>query len=259
MYILSACGGITIEYISTCIEALDPLFANGGYPRGNTILLTGGPGSGKSIFSMQFVCRGAKDLGEPGVYVTLDETPYSIKKNMAAFGWDFDGLIAEKKLIILDAASARIGSVMRDHTSKGAGVAMKSEHMMQAGLDATTMISQITNAIQSIGAKRLVIDSLSVMKMQAQTDSQLRTGMLRLSSALSAMDVTSLIINDAATSSIGITEFPQEAFVFDGLITLTLDTESQERRINIRKMRGTKHVIGSFRFDITTSGIKVIP
>jgi KaiC/GvpD/RAD55 family RecA-like ATPase len=83
--------------------------------------------------------------------------------------------------------------------------------------------------------------------------------MLRLSTALSSTKVTSLVINDAKTNTIGIHEFPPEAFVFDGMVTLNLDTDSQERRLSIRKMRGTKHVIGSFRFDITESGISVTP
>ncbi len=241
------CGGFNIEYVKTCIGALDPLFANGGYPKSSTILVLGGPGSGKSIFGMQFICKGAAEYGEPGIYVTLDETPKKIKNNVAAFGWDLDALEAENKIIILDAASAR------------AGASSRTEHSIEAGLDIISTISQITNAIKEIGATRLVIDSLSVMNLPAQTDAQSRTSMLRLSSALADMDVTSLVITDAKTSSVGISEFPTEAFVFDGVITLRLDTDSQERRISIRKMRGTKHVIGSFRFDISESGINVVP
>lgn len=241
------CGGFKIEYVKTCIGAFDSLFSNGGYPKGSTILVLGGPGSGKSIFGMQFIYKGAEEYGEPGVYVTLDETPEKIKKNIASFGWNLDTMEAENKIIILDAASARAGALV------------KSEHSMQAGLDINSTISQITTAIKEINATRLVIDSLSIMNLQAQSDAQIRTSMLRLSSALAGMDVTSLVINDAKTGAIGISEFPTEAFVFDGVVTLNLDVDSQERRINIRKMRGTKHVIGSFRFDISESGINVMP
>ena len=156
-------------------------------------------------------------------------------------------LEAEKKLIIIDAASARAGEDIR------------AEHSIQAGLDINNIIYELQKAIEEIDAKRLVIDSLSIMNLQAQNDAQVRTGMLRLSTALSATNVTSLVINDARTNKIGIHEFPQEAFVFDGVLTLNLDTDTQERRIAIRKMRGTKHVIGSFRFDIGESGISVMP
>lgn len=210
-------------------------------------MVIGGPGSGKSIFSMQFICRGATEHGEPGIYVTFDETPEKIKRNTASFGWDLDALEAENKIIIIDAASSR------------AGEQLKPEHSIQAGLDINNTIYELTNAIEEINASRLVIDSLSIMNLHAENDAQIRTSMLRLSTALSATNVTSLVINDARTNTIGIKEFPQEAFVFDGVITLNLDTDSQERRVSIRKMRGTKHVIGSFRFDISESGISVSP
>jgi circadian clock protein KaiC len=196
---------------------------------------------------MQFICKGATDHGEPGIFVTFDETPEKLKKHTAAFGWDLEALESEKKIIIVDAASAR------------AGEELKSDHSIQAGLDINNTIYELQKAIGEIDAKRLVIDSLSVMNLHAQNDAQIRTSMLRLSTALSATSVTSLVINDARTNTIGIHEFPQEAFVFDGVLTLNLDTDTQERRVSIRKMRGTKHVIGSFRFDISESGISVMP
>jgi circadian clock protein KaiC len=236
-----------MEVLKTGINGLDPLFTNGGYPKGNTVLVIGGPGSGKSIFSMQFICKGVTEFGEPGIYVTFDETPEKLKRHMKAFGWDLEALEAEKKLIIIDAASSRAGEEQR------------SEHAIQAGLDINNTIYELQKAIEEIDAKRLVIDSLSIMNLHAQNDAQIRTSMLRLSTALSATNVTSLVINDAKTNTIGIHEFPQEAFVFDGVLTLNLDTDTQERRISIRKMRGTKHVIGSFRFDISESGISVMP
>ena len=236
-----------MEVVNTGIGGFDPLFTSGGYPKGNTILVIGGPGSGKSIFSMQFICKGATEYGEPGIYVTFDETPEKMKRHMKAFGWDLEALEAEKKLIIIDAASSRAGEEQR------------SEHSIQAGLDINNTIYELQKAIEEIDAKRLVIDSLSIMNLHAQNDAQIRTSMLRLSTALSATKVTSLVINDAKTNTIGIHEFPQEAFVFDGVLTLNLDTDTQERRVSIRKMRGTKHVIGSFRFDISESGIAVTP
>ncbi len=181
--------------------------------------------------------------------MTLDESPKKLKRNVAPFDWDLDTLEAEKKIILLDileATSARPEMIQSDQS-------------MTAGLDIDSIISQITNAINEIGATRLVLDSLSILNLHAQNEAQIRTNMLRLSGALSATDVTSLIITDAKTGSIGINEFPQEAFVFDGVITLNLDASSQERRVSVRKMRGTKHIVGSFRFEISDSGISVMP
>ncbi len=225
------------------------MFANGGYPKENAILVMGGPGSGKSIFGVQFLYKGAVEYGEPGVYVSLDETPKGLKRNVSNFGWDLEALEAEGKIKVMDILEA---------TSARPDM-MQSEQSMTTELDIDNAISHITNAINAIGAKRLVIDSLSILNLHAATEAQIRTNMLRLSGALSAANVTALVINDARTNKIGITEFPHEAFVFDGVITLNLDPDSQERRVAIRKMRGTKHVIGSFRFDITDSGITVMP
>lgn len=198
---------------------------------------------------MQFIYKGAVEHGEPGVYVTLDETPASLRRNMSDFGWDFGPMEAEKKIKLLDILEAT--TARPDMIS--------SEQSMQAEMDIDNAISHITNAINEMGATRLVIDSLSIMNLHASSEAQIRTNMLRLSGALSQANVTALILNDARTNTIGIKEFPQEAFVFDGVITLNLDTDSQERRVSIRKMRGTKHVIGSFRFDISESGISVMP
>ena len=225
------------------------MFANGGYPKENAILVMGGPGSGKSIFGVQFLYKGAVEYGEPGVYVSLDETPKGLKRNVSNFGWDLEALEAEGKIKVMDILEA---------TSARPDM-MQSEQSMTTELDIDNAISHITNAINAIGAKRLVIDSLSILNLHAASEAQIRTNMLRLSGALSAANVTALVINDARTNKIGITEFPHEAFVFDGVITLNLDPDSQERRVAIRKMRGTKHVIGSFRFDITDSGITVMP
>jgi circadian clock protein KaiC len=234
-----------MEYVTTSIEGFDNMFSNKGYPRGNSILVIGGPGSGKSIFAMQFICGGAQTHGELGIYVTLDEIPERLKRNVAPFGWDADALEDEKKIIIIDALL---------------GTGLTSDRTMEVGglnIDAT--ISHIITAIKEIGATRLVIDSLSIMNLYADSEAQTRANMLRLSAALSGINVTSLIITDAKTNNVGINEFPQEAFVFDGVITLNLDANSQERRISIRKMRGTKHIVGSFRFDISESGISVAP
>ena len=238
-----------MEFVKTGIAGFDNLFANGGYPKENTILVMGGPGSGKSIFGVQFLYKGVVEYGEPGVYVSLDEPPKSLRRNVSSFGWDLEALEAEGKIKLMDILEA---------TSARPDM-MQSEQSMTAELNVDSALSHITNAISEVGATRLVIDSLSIMNLHADSDAQVRTNMLRLSGALSQANVTALVINDAKTNTVGIKEFPHEAFVFDGVITLNLDSETQERRVSIRKMRGTKHVIGSFRFDITDSGISVMP
>jgi len=233
-------------FVKTGILNLDSFFERGGYPRGNTILLLGGPGSGKSIFGMQYLYRGACDNGEPGIYVTLDEPPAKIRRNTALFGWDLAS-VEGKRLILVDAVSGRTGS------------ASSETYRATAGIDVNSITNLVQTTVSEVGAKRLVIDSISVMNLSAKSDFEMRTQLMKLSQTLSKLDVTSLVLAEARDEDMGVTTFPPEAFMFDGVISMRLDTNRQERRISIRKMRGTRHVIGSFKFNITDSGIEVTP
>jgi circadian clock protein KaiC len=233
-----------MEVVRTGIPGLDNLFAIGGFPKGNTILLIGGPGSGKSIFGMQYLYSGITEYDEPGIFITFEETPEKIRRNMHAFGWNLEALEKKEKLIIMDAVTYRISGDVDEET-------------LRSGLDVDNLIANLDDAISAISAERVVIDSLSVMGLYAYDEFEKRTKLLRLSNLLSMRNVTSLVITEARNVDIGIKEFPIETFMFDGVISLRLDTETQERKISIRKMRGTKHVIGSFKFSITDDGIEL--
>ncbi|MFQ6136037.1 MAG: ATPase domain-containing protein [Candidatus Hydrothermarchaeales archaeon] len=236
-----------MEFVSTGIGDFDALFTNGGYPKGNTILLLGGPGSGKSIFGVQYLYNGATQYGESGIYITLEETPEKIRRNMLHFGWDLKPLEDDGKLTIVDATTPRI---------QAEGI---EEEVIERGLDVENLIANLEDTVKSINAMRVVIDSLSVMGLYSKTDFEVRTKLLRLSNALSDLGCTSLVIAEARKEDVGLKEFPPETFMFDGVISLRYDTDSQERRIAIRKMRGTKHVLGTFKFYITENGIRVSP
>ncbi len=237
-----------MEFVKTGIGDFDALFAHRGYPQGNSIIVMGGPGSGKSIFGMQYVYNGALKYDEPGIYVSLEETPDKIRRNMQDFGWDLKTIEDTGKLIIVDATSPR--------TMTDAGI---GKEVIERGLNVENIIANIEDIVKETTAKRIVIDSLSVMGIYSQNDFELRTQLLTLSSALSNLGCTTLVIAEAKTDDIGIREFPPETYMFDGVITLRYDTDSQDRKIAIRKMRGTKHVLGSFNFTINDNGITVNP
>ncbi len=236
-----------MEFVKTGIGDFDALFAHRGYPKGNSIVVLGGPGSGKSIFGMQYIYNGASKYDEPGIYVSLEEMPDKIRRNMQHFGWDLKTIEDAGKLVIVDATSPR---VMSEGVEK---------EVMESGLNVENIIANIEDIIKEINAKRIVIDSLSVMGIYSQSDFELRTQLLTLASSLSNLGCTTLIIAEAKTDDIGIREFPPETYMFDGVITLRYDTDSQDRKIAIRKMRGTKHVLGSFKFTINDDGITVNP
>ncbi len=235
-----------MDVVKTGIADFDPLFESGGYPRGNQILVIGGPGSGKSIFCSQFLHAGAKLYGEPGIYVTLEEPPEKIIRNTAPFGWDFKGLEKEGKVRFIDSVSLR---------AKGGGTV--DQELLKESLDVDNMSVFIESAIREISAKRLVIDSLSLMGLYTKDEFALRSKLLRLSEMLSSNGVTTLLIAEAKSRDVGVDDYPVEMFMFDGVITLELDRDSKDRRVSINKMRGTKHVIGAFRFNITKSGIEL--
>jgi KaiC/GvpD/RAD55 family RecA-like ATPase len=232
-----------MEYVRTGIEDFDGLFAKNGYPLGNSILVIGGPGTGKSIFGLQFLYKGATLYDEAGIYVTLEETPKKIERNVASLGWDIRKLVEERKILIMDATSPRIKETDTDVIKRGLGV--------------DNLIANLKEMITSINAKRVVIDSLSVIGLYGTDEFDTRTKLIRLGVSLSEMDVTSLVVTEAKTNEMGTSEFPPETFLFDGLIWMVLDTNSQERRIAIRKMRGTKHVLGAFKFVIGDEGISI--
>lgn len=232
-----------MKAVKTGITGLDELFSIGGYPRGSSILLVGGPGSGKSILGMQYLYYGATEYGEPGIFFTLDEPPEKIKRNTKSFGWELESLEKEGKLLIMDAVSY----MLKDQ------VDLES---LREGMDVDNFIANFREAVEATNAKRIVLDSLAVMNLYAQDDFEKRRKLLKLSYQLTRQDVTSLIITEARSSDIGFHEFPPESYMFDGLITLRLEPENQLRKISIRKMRGTKHVVGNFKFKITSSGIE---
>ncbi len=231
-----------MEYIRTGIDGLDGLFAKNGIPAGNSVLVLGGPGTGKSILGLQYLYKGATIYGEPGIYVTLEEMPEKIERNMSGFGWDLRQLVDDGKLIIMDATTPRVSETDEDVVRRGLGI--------------DNLVTNIKEMVEKIGAKRVVIDSLSVMGFYSQDEFETRTKLIRFSVSLSSIGLTSLVLAESKQESIG-SEFPPESFLFDGTLWLSLDSSSQERRIAVRKMRGTKHVLGTFKFIIDDDGLKL--
>ncbi len=93
-------GGI--EKSPTGIEGVDEI-TGGGLPRGRTSLLLGGPGSGKTVFALQALVNGAREFGEPGIFVAFEENSEEILQNAASFGWDLPALVESGQLIFVDA------------------------------------------------------------------------------------------------------------------------------------------------------------
>jgi KaiC/GvpD/RAD55 family RecA-like ATPase len=166
-----------------------------------------------------------------------------IERNVGSFGWNIKPLMEEGSLMIMDATTPRLKEMDTD--------------IVRSGLGVDNLISNLREMVKKIGAKRVAIDSLSVLGFESSDEFEMRTKIIKLAISMSEMNVTSVVLSEARTNQIGTTEFPPETFLFDGVVWLMLDTLNQERRIAVRKMRGTKHVLGSFRFTIDDEGLKI--
>lgn len=232
--------------VKTGIGGLDSLFADGGFPKGNSILLIGGPGTGKTIFGMQYLYKGATEHGENGVFVSLLEHPEKIRRYTLKFKWDVEALGEQGKLILIDAITQRVKKTDLETS------------LVKKGLDMTHLLNILQQTVKKTGAKRVVIDAISALSLSVGDVFDVRTEMLRLSLGLAELGVTTIVISEALHTGIGTTDFPVEAFLFDGIISMHLDSEAQKRKLAIRKMRGAKHAIGSYGFDLTEEGIRIV-
>src|SRR3989338_7559288 len=151
-----------IERVKTCIGGLDEML-EGGFPKGRTILVSGGCGTGKTIFCVQFLYKGALLAGEPGLFVTFDESPNKVRQDMARFGWDLKKLESEGKFAIFDATSAR------------AGVASEEAHSSNVGIvDLEKLFSEVMRTAKELNVKRMVIDSIPAMAVHASNSAEVR-------------------------------------------------------------------------------------
>jgi KaiC/GvpD/RAD55 family RecA-like ATPase len=239
-----------IERVKTGIPGLDGIL-HGGFIRGTNIVISGGVGTGKSIFSMQFLVAGAEKYNEAGVLVTLEEKPSELRREAAQFGWNLEQLESEsnRKLIIIDAASSK------------AGLPSSEEWALRRGFDLNTLAQEIYKATKSINAQRIAVDSLSGLGLRIESSSEVRGSIFKLSALLRELGVTSIMTSEILSQSVGLSRYGVEEFVAQGLIVLSLEEDHGElrRSMVIRKMRATAHSLKRFPFEISSKGIVVMP
>lgn len=231
--------------LRTGIEGLDEAI-RGGYPRGTNILVTGPSGSGKTIFCMQFLYKGMQECGEHGIFVTLEERPSDLRKEMVSLGWDVERFEKTKSMIILDAASSR------------AGIPTKEERKLPQDFDIDSLLIEIIEASRRNNVKRIAIDSIPSLELKTDDQSQVRKSLYRLSSLLLETGATSLLTTESLRPNM-ISRFGVEEFLCRGVIELMLDEDGSDlkRTLRVRKMRGTKHSMKRLEFEIGEDGIIV--
>jgi KaiC/GvpD/RAD55 family RecA-like ATPase len=231
--------------IHTGIPGLDDLI-EGGFPA-NTVNLVAGPsGSAKSLFGMQFIQSGAKDHGEIGIYLTLEESKENIQRAMKCFNMDVEKYEKNGTLILVDVGKIRRKLRKEDDVKKGIVGFAKLQNFLE-------------NFLKSTNAKRLVLDSITAAGLFYKESEILRQELFAFTSFLQNMEITSLLITESMNESGDVTRYGVEQFIADSFINLGLERVSGElrRSITIRKMRFTKHDTSVHPLLITNNGIVI--
>ncbi len=234
-----------VERIRTGIPGMDEIL-NGGIPKRNVVLLAGGPGTGKSIFGQQYLWNGLQ-MGEPGVFVALEEHPVQVRINMAQFGWDVRKYEKEGLFAMVDAFTGGIGEA-----------AKRERYVVRDPTDIGLLIDTLRDAIRDTGAQRAVIDSVSTLYLTKPAVA--RSVVMQLKRVLSGMGATSILVSQVSVTERGFGG-PGVEHAADGIIRLDLDEINGElkRSLIVWKMRGTSHSMKRHPFDITSKGIVVYP
>jgi len=239
-----------VDYMSTGVAGIDQLLDGKGIPSGHTVLISGGPGSGKTTLGIQFLYHGATMQNESGLYVTLDEEPQDIKKNMTAYGWDLEKLEDEIKLIFVNVSPVRTG------TTEKAG-------LVQLGMKEfklVKLLEAIKKGIEDINAKRVVIDPITMFMLQYPDETERIHAMRDLIAELRKTDCTHLLISELRGTGIE-REYQFEEYLSQGVILLRTTQKGNQliRMVQIEKMRGVDADTQPRPYEISDEGIEVYP
>jgi len=224
----------------TGIPGLDEI-TNGGFPQGRPTLVCGAAGCGKTLLAVEFLVRGAVQFGEPGVFVMFEETVPELAANVRSLGYDLDQLVREKQLVL-------------DYVHVD-----RSEIEETGEYDLEALFIRLGHAIDSIGAKRIVLDTLETLFGGLSNSAILRSELRRLFRWLKDRGVTAVITGERGDRTL--TRHGLEEYVSDCVLVLDhrVNEQLSTRRLRILKYRGTTHGTNEYPFLIDDTGISVLP
>ena len=224
----------------TGINGLDEI-TGGGLPRGRPTLVCGSAGCGKTMLALEFLVRGATQFGEPGVFMMFEENAQELTANVRSLGFDLDKLVAKKNILL-------------DH------VRVERSEIEETGeYDLEGLFIRLGHAIDSIGAKRVVLDTVEALFAGLPNHAILRAELRRLFRWLKDRGMTAIITGEKGEASI--TRYGLEEYVADCVITLDHRVAEQicTRRLRVVKYRGTAHGTNEYPFIIGERGLSVLP
>ncbi|HWD00305.1 MAG TPA: circadian clock protein KaiC [Candidatus Sulfopaludibacter sp.] len=225
---------------ATGIQGLDEITL-GGLPRGRTTLLCGGAGCGKTLLGMEFLVRGSQRFGEPGVCISFEETAGEIASNVAALGFDVPALIRKEQLSI-------------DH------IDLERSLIEEAGeYDLEALFVRIAHAVDSVGAKRVLLDGVESLFAGLTNEGLLRAELRRLFRWLKDKGLTAVVTAERGQGSL--TRYGLEEYISDCVILLDHHVSETvlTRRLRVVKYRGSTHGTNEYPFLIESDGISVLP
>lgn len=229
-----------LEKAHTGIKGLDEIL-NGGLPKGRVSLVCGGPGCGKTLLSIEFLVHGAQKFDEPGVFIAFEETAEELAQNVASLGIDLDDLIARQKISV-------------DY------IYIERSEIEETGLyDLEGLFVRLADAIDTIGAKRVVLDTIETLFSGFSDEAILRAELRRLFRWLKDRGITAVVTGERGDGTL--TRYGLEEYVSDCVIMLDNRIRDQisTRRLRVVKYRGSVHSSDEVPFLIDPQGIWVMP
>lgn len=229
-----------INKVRTGVRGLDEI-TSGGLPQGRPTLVCGSAGSGKTMLAMEFLVRGAIEFGEPGVFMAFEETASELSQNVASLGFDLPSLVSKRKLYV-------------DY------VHIDPSEIQETGdYDLEGLFVRLKLAVDSVGAKRVVLDTLEALFSGLKNEAILRAEIRRLFRWLKDHGLTAVITGERGDGSL--TRYGLEEYVSDCVILLDNRVKDQvaTRRMRIVKYRGTSHGANEYPFLIDDTGFSVLP
>jgi circadian clock protein KaiC len=224
----------------TGIKGFDDI-TEGGLPQNGTTLISGNAGSGKTLFGVDFLIKGATDYNEPGILMSFEETEDELFKNVASLNMDLPGLVSRKKIVVEN-------------------VVLDRKDIQETDFNLEGIFVRLEEAIDSVGAKRVVLDSLESLFAGITDLGILRLEIKRLFRWLKEKNVTAIVTGEQAKEG-SYTRHGLEEYISDCIILLDnrVRDEMATRRVRVIKYRGSRHGTSEYPFVIDDEGLSVIP
>lgn len=231
---------VPLPKVPTRIAGLDDILA-GGLPESRTTVISGGPGCGKSILSLEFIYRGAL-AGEPGIFVTFEESIQAVQQNALTMGWDLQDLVGRGKLFLLSASQ-------------------DSKLFFSGGYDFQGMLAILEGLSKEMGAKRIVLDALDVLLRFSPNPEIERNELYSLHACLNRNALTAILTSKAADVDSQPKRYDFLDYMADCVINLDQRILDQvtTRRLRVRKYRGSGFGRNEYPYVITDDGINIVP